>query len=84
MAKRKITLHFMKGKDFDITEARVILDWVKKNLSEKRCSICGLVKEELVLCNVKPRYNTQTWTRDLGNWYYACEPCARKLGYIND
>ena len=35
----------MKGNDFDFDPE--VLDWVKKSLSKKRCSICGLVKEEL-------------------------------------
>jgi len=72
--------------DFDAAEFRAMLYWVMKNLPKKQeCSVCGLLlKEKPVLCNVKPRYNTETYTRDLENWYYACYSCALKSGNLDD
>lgn len=51
--------------------------WVKNNWPNPisvTCSICKL-KKKLELCNISKWHNPLTYTRDFGNWFWACHSC---------
>lgn len=49
--------------------------WVKRYLPRPEvCPICQ-INTNLELCNISPRYNPATYTRDLNNWIWLCRKC---------
>lgn len=49
--------------------------WVRRNYSKPRhCEEC-LIVPPLDLANISPKYNPDTYTRDLKNWEWLCRKC---------
>lgn len=59
----------------DIKSINALHTWVKRRLPKpKECPSCQRVVR-LELCNVSPKHNPETYTRDLKNWFYSCRKC---------
>jgi NUMOD3 motif-containing protein len=50
-------------------------NWVRKNSPKPElCEICN-IKPPYDLANISPKYNPETYTRDIKNWRWLCRRC---------
>lgn len=57
--------------------------WVRKNLPKPElCPECNEVRR-LEVSNVSPRYNSETYNRDLNNWRWLCHKCHMSMDGIS-
>lgn len=53
---------------------RALHQWVRNNKTKSLCEEC-LTNQPYDIANVSPKYNSETYNRDLNNWRWLCRGC---------